>query len=182
VRENPTWGEERVAAELSVKLRILVSPRTVRSYWPSPSSPREQSTCERCAQPLDEEFSTTSGLVYADRRLGRHLNKSAVPEGNCALGPLNVAIGCIATLRGTSIPVKVHWRNSTASSCLMDRILERFVHLSRAARPRGMSFPGTMFKYPQPSSRSRTLGRECEPAAGSLRLCSNSSSRPAFWE
>jgi putative transposase len=29
-----------VAAELSVKLRILVSPRTVRSYWPSPSSPR----------------------------------------------------------------------------------------------------------------------------------------------
>src|SRR6266852_993096 len=40
VRENPTWGEERVAAELSVKLRILVSPRTVRSYWPSRSSPR----------------------------------------------------------------------------------------------------------------------------------------------
>ena len=40
VRENPTWGEERVAAELSVKLRILVSPRTVRSYWPSPSSPQ----------------------------------------------------------------------------------------------------------------------------------------------
>jgi putative transposase len=40
VRENPTWGEERVAAELSVKLRILVSPRTVRSYWPSRPSPR----------------------------------------------------------------------------------------------------------------------------------------------
>jgi len=40
VRENPTWGEERVAAELSVKLRILVSSRTVRSYWPSPSPPR----------------------------------------------------------------------------------------------------------------------------------------------
>ncbi len=40
VRENPTWGEERVAAELLVKLRILVSPRTVRSYWPSRPSPR----------------------------------------------------------------------------------------------------------------------------------------------
>src|SRR6266436_2230097 len=40
VRENPTWGEERVAAELSLKLRILVSPRTVRSYWPSPYPPR----------------------------------------------------------------------------------------------------------------------------------------------
>ena len=40
VRENPTWGEERVAAELSVKLGILVSPRTVRAYWPSQSSPQ----------------------------------------------------------------------------------------------------------------------------------------------
>lgn len=34
VRENLTWGEERVADELSFKLGILVSPRTVRKYWP----------------------------------------------------------------------------------------------------------------------------------------------------
>jgi hypothetical protein len=33
-RENPTWGQMRVAAELYVKLGILVSPRTVRKYWP----------------------------------------------------------------------------------------------------------------------------------------------------
>jgi putative transposase len=32
VQENPTWGEERIAAELSVKFGILVSPRTVRAY------------------------------------------------------------------------------------------------------------------------------------------------------
>jgi len=32
--ENPTWGQARVAAELSVKLGIYVSPRTVRTYWP----------------------------------------------------------------------------------------------------------------------------------------------------
>jgi putative transposase len=32
--ENPTWGQARVAAELSVKLGIYVSPRTVRAYWP----------------------------------------------------------------------------------------------------------------------------------------------------
>ena len=31
---NPTWGQERVADELSLKLGILVSPRTVRNYWP----------------------------------------------------------------------------------------------------------------------------------------------------
>jgi hypothetical protein len=34
VKENITWGEERVADELSLKLGILVSPRTVRKYWP----------------------------------------------------------------------------------------------------------------------------------------------------
>ena len=34
VKENITWGEERIADELSLKLAILVSPRTVRKYWP----------------------------------------------------------------------------------------------------------------------------------------------------
>ena len=33
-RENPTWGQVRGADELSLKLAILVSPRTVRKYWP----------------------------------------------------------------------------------------------------------------------------------------------------
>ncbi len=35
VRENPTWGQARIAAELSLKLGIHVSPRTVRAYWPA---------------------------------------------------------------------------------------------------------------------------------------------------
>ena len=34
VRENPTSGEARIAAELTLKLGIRVSPRTVRAYWP----------------------------------------------------------------------------------------------------------------------------------------------------
>ena len=33
-QENPTWGQARMSAELSVKLGIYVSPRTVRAYWP----------------------------------------------------------------------------------------------------------------------------------------------------
>jgi putative transposase len=33
-RDNPTWGQARVAHELSLKLGIQVSPRTVRKYWP----------------------------------------------------------------------------------------------------------------------------------------------------
>ena len=31
-RDNPTWGEERIADELNLKLGILMSPRTVRKY------------------------------------------------------------------------------------------------------------------------------------------------------
>jgi putative transposase len=31
-RDNPTWGEERIAAELLLKLGIRVSPRTIRRY------------------------------------------------------------------------------------------------------------------------------------------------------
>ena len=34
-RENPTWGQGRVADELSLKIGVYVSPRTVRAYWPS---------------------------------------------------------------------------------------------------------------------------------------------------
>ena len=41
-RENPTWGEERIANELLLKLGIQVSPRTVRKYLPPrpPGRPR----------------------------------------------------------------------------------------------------------------------------------------------
>jgi len=38
--ENPTWGEERIAAELLLKLGIRVSPRTVRRYMPGDVSQR----------------------------------------------------------------------------------------------------------------------------------------------
>jgi putative transposase len=33
-RDNPTWGEERIANELWLKLGLRVSPRTVRKYLP----------------------------------------------------------------------------------------------------------------------------------------------------
>jgi len=40
--ENPTWGEERIANELFLKLGIQISPRTVRKYLPPrpPGRPR----------------------------------------------------------------------------------------------------------------------------------------------
>jgi putative transposase len=43
--ENPTWGEERIADELCLKLQIRLSPRTVGKYvkqLPRPRGPRDQ--------------------------------------------------------------------------------------------------------------------------------------------
>jgi putative transposase len=38
--ENPSWGEERIANELLLKLGLRVSPRTIRKYLPKvPSAP-----------------------------------------------------------------------------------------------------------------------------------------------
>ncbi len=40
-RENPSWGEERIANELLLKLGLRVSPRTIRKYMArSPAPPR----------------------------------------------------------------------------------------------------------------------------------------------
>src|SRR5438874_1445717 len=38
-QENPTWGEERIANELLLKLGLRVSPRTVRTYLPQRLNP-----------------------------------------------------------------------------------------------------------------------------------------------
>jgi len=42
VRENPTWGQARVASELALKLGIYVSPRTIRTYWPDDLEPQNK--------------------------------------------------------------------------------------------------------------------------------------------
>ena len=45
-RDNPTWGEERIADELLLKLGIRVSPRTVRKYLDM-DRPRGRGTSQR---------------------------------------------------------------------------------------------------------------------------------------
>ena len=39
-KNNPTWGEERIAAELLLKLGIHISPSTARRYMPDDSGSR----------------------------------------------------------------------------------------------------------------------------------------------
>lgn len=46
-RENPLWGEERIASELLFKLHIRVSPRTVRRYMPIDSGPVKRVPSQR---------------------------------------------------------------------------------------------------------------------------------------
>jgi putative transposase len=38
-RENPSWGEERIANELLLKLGLRMSPRTIRKYLPKRLNP-----------------------------------------------------------------------------------------------------------------------------------------------
>ena len=45
-RDNPSWGEERIANELLLKLGIQVSPRTVRKYMPK--HPHGQPRGDQC--------------------------------------------------------------------------------------------------------------------------------------
>jgi transposase InsO family protein len=46
-RANATWGEERIAAELRLKLGLCVSPRTVRRYMPQGRGPRNRVSSQR---------------------------------------------------------------------------------------------------------------------------------------
>jgi transposase InsO family protein len=46
-QEKPTWGEERIAGELLLKLGIRVSPRTVRRYMPLNTGPRKRVPSQR---------------------------------------------------------------------------------------------------------------------------------------
>ena len=46
-KQNPTWGEERIAAELLLKLGIRISPRTVRRYLPDGTGCRRGPSSQR---------------------------------------------------------------------------------------------------------------------------------------
>jgi transposase InsO family protein len=46
-RANVTWGEERIAAELHLKLGLRVSPRTVRRYMGRGGRPRDHASSHR---------------------------------------------------------------------------------------------------------------------------------------
>jgi hypothetical protein len=47
--DNPTWGEDYIAAELLLKVGIRISPRTVSRYMPKDKGPRRGLSSQRWA-------------------------------------------------------------------------------------------------------------------------------------
>ncbi|HWZ30727.1 MAG TPA: helix-turn-helix domain-containing protein [Bryobacteraceae bacterium] len=60
-RKNPTWGEERIADELKLKLGVKVSPRTVGKYL-EPERPRSGSGDQRWATFVRSHANAIRGL------------------------------------------------------------------------------------------------------------------------
>jgi len=111
-RENPTWGEERIANELLLKIGLRVSPRTIRKYLPKlpaapPGGPRGDQrwatflrnharaivACDFCIA-VTATFRILYVLVvmeHASRRL-IHLNATAHPTAAWTLQQLRESI------------------------------------------------------------------------------------------
>jgi putative transposase len=111
-RENPSWGQERIANELLLKLGLQVSPRTVRKYMPKRLDwdPRTRAASQRWSTFVRNHaqaivacdfcvavtatfrfFSVFVVLEHATRRI-LHVNVTAHPTANWTLQQLREAI------------------------------------------------------------------------------------------
>lgn len=138
---NVRWGEERVAAELSLKLGIWVSPRTVRKYWPKQSG---DTGCRRTSSQPWRTFvkNHAQGIVACDfmvavtarfrvlfvfvamevgsRRI-LHCNVTAHPTADWTLQQFREAIP-----GGHCYPFLIHDRDSIFSSELDEELKSSF--------------------------------------------------------
>jgi putative transposase len=118
-RDNPTWGQERIANELLLKLGLRVSPRTVRKYLPKRlcHGPNNHATSQRWRTFLHNHaqaivvcdfcvvVTATFRLLcvfvimeYATRRI-LHSNVTAHPTAHWTLQQLREAIPADHTYR-----------------------------------------------------------------------------------
>jgi hypothetical protein len=100
-RANPTWGQERIANKLLLKLGLCVSPRTVRKYLPKRLDPERRSHPHHCRcrfASTDTGFRSTCGwwcvrcwagcimTTGLRRRRRDHVATGVNTTGKCAEG------------------------------------------------------------------------------------------------
>jgi putative transposase len=168
-RENPSWGQERIANELLLKLGLQVSPRTVRKYMPKRLDwdPRTRAASQRWstfvrnhAQAIvacDFCVAITAAfrffyvfvvLEHATRRI-LHVNVTARPTANWTLQQLREAIPSDHPYR-----FLIHARDSIFSQAL-----------DQSIRHLGLKVLKTPVRSPQANALCErllgTLRREC---------------------
>jgi transposase InsO family protein len=164
---NPTWGEERIAAELLLKLGIRVSPRTVRCYLPkdpqrgrSAPSQRWMTFVRNHAQAIvacDFFIAVTATFrilyVFVVMEIGRrriiHLNVTANPTAEWTLQQFREVITGEQPYRFI-----IHDRDSIYSSAVDSTL-----------RSSGLAVLKTPFRSPQANAFCErligTIRREC---------------------
>jgi putative transposase len=165
-RENPTWGQERIANELLLKLGLRVSPRTVRKYMPKrlDRGPGKGATSQRWSTFVRNHaqaivacdfcvavtatfciFYVFAVIEHATRRI-LHVNVTVQPTADWPLRQLREAIPSDHTYR-----VLIHDRDSIFSRAL----------------DQGMRYLGLrVLKTPSHSPQANAL---CERLLGTLR-------------
>ena len=168
-RENPSWGEERIANELLLKLGLRVSPRTIRKYLPKRLDPERGKrvttqrwqtfvrnhakaivACDFCVV-----VTATFRLLYvfvvmehATRRI-LHINVTAYPTASWTLQQLREAIPADHAYR-----CLIHDRDSIFSQ-----------QLDHSIRHLGLRVLKTPVRTPQANALCErligTLRREC---------------------
>jgi len=165
-RENPVWGEERIASELLVKLGIWVSPRTVRKYMPKrpdgqPRGDQRWSTFLRnharaiLACDFFVTVTVTFRLLYVfvviehGRRRLVHVGVTNHPTADWTLRQLREVVGDEGAHR-----YLIHDRDSIFAS-----------HLGNSIQALGLKVLRTPFRSPKANSICErvigTIRREC---------------------
>ena len=160
--DNPTWGEERIAAELLLKVGIRISARTVSRYMPKdkPARPLVSTLEDVCTQPrrrhsglrlLRDRNGQLSGAVRLCDHGGRHTQDRPRQRHGSSYGRL----GTSAVSRGH------HWRETLPIPRPRPRL-----HLLFGVR---FGFEGDGPEHSQTPFRAPQANAFCERLVGSIR-------------